>query len=153
MKKVIVLLNIILIAFLLSSCVVFRAIDINYYRMEKKYYSDKDNFQTFTGEFVGFSSDDKKEYIHLHIKGWNTDYPNYTESFKIERGNYDFLIESSFLDKLEIGDTITFISAPRIFGDGYSPPIVAISIDGEWILDFDTGYDNLMEKYKLYIFY
>ena len=41
-------------------------------------------------------------------------------------------------------DEVVFITAPRHFGDGYVMPIVAISINGESLLDFNDGYANLM---------
>ena len=48
-------------------------------------------------------------------------------------------------DKLKIGEQITFITAPKYFGDGYVMPIVAISISGENMLDFEEGYKNLLD--------
>lgn len=37
------------------------------------------------------------------------------------------------------------MTAPRYFGDGYVMPIVAISVDGEQLLDYEEGYANFME--------
>ena len=45
--------------------------------------------------------------------------------------------------KINVGDRVEFVSAPRYFGDGYVMPIVQISVDGEELLSFDTGFVNL----------
>ncbi len=47
-------------------------------------------------------------------------------------------------EKIKLGDEVTFISAPRYFGDGYVMPIVAVSIGGECILEFNEGVVNLL---------
>ena len=58
------------------------------------------------------------------------------------------VLRNGILDKLETGDEITFVAAPEYFGDGYVVPIVAITVDGEELLSFDEGYENLMETYR-----
>ena len=40
---------------------------------------------------------------------------------------------------------VSFMTAPRYFGDGYIMPIVEISVDGEELLSFEEGYENLLE--------
>ena len=35
----------------------------------------------------------------------------------------------------------------KYFGDGYSMPIVSISVNGEVLLSFDEGFENLMKLY------
>lgn len=42
---------------------------------------------------------------------------------------------------------ITFVSAPEYFGDGYCMPIVALSVNGEELLTFDEGVENLIAQY------
>ena len=37
--------------------------------------------------------------------------------------------------KIKIGDQVEFITAPRYFYDGYIMPIVAISVNGECLLN------------------
>ena len=56
-------------------------------------------------------------------------------------------MENGILSKVKIGDTITFTSAPRFFGDGYFMPIVELYIGDEAILEFEIGYQNLLDSY------
>ena len=47
--------------------------------------------------------------------------------------------------EIQLGTTVSFMTAPRYFGDGYIMPIVEISVDGEELLSFEEGYENLLE--------
>ncbi len=51
-------------------------------------------------------------------------------------------------EKLKIGNSIEFVTAPKYFGDGYVMPIVAISVDGEALLSFDEGFENFQDWLK-----
>lgn len=51
---------------------------------------------------------------------------------------------------LKLGEKVTFITAPRYFGDGYTMPIVAIKTEEKELLKFEDGYKNLIESYHLY---
>lgn len=145
MKRLFLVIISIVLSLVLSSCVF---VDLIYFAQEKEYYSNKENFQPFSGELVGYKSNHEKCYIMLHIKGWNDNYPNYTESFKLEGDNYDVIDNCIKLGKLNIGDVITFVSAPRIFGDGYCPPLVELIVNSECLLAFEEGYANFMEAYS-----
>ena len=67
--------------------------------------------------------------------------------FIIRGDNVSVVMENGILDKVKVGDKITFTSAPRYFGDGYTVPIVALYIGDEEILNFDVGHKNLMKLY------
>ena len=54
------------------------------------------------------------------------------------------LKKSSIILKLKTDEQITFITAPKYFGDGYVMPMVAISIGEENLLEFEDGYENLL---------
>ena len=49
------------------------------------------------------------------------------------------------MQKVQLGTTVSFMTAPRYFGDGYIMPIVEISVDGEELLSFEEGYENLLK--------
>ena len=66
-------------------------------------------------------------------------------TFKIVGKNLQTVEKNGIGDKIKIGDRVTFITAPKYFGDGYVMPIVAISANGESLLDFDEGFKNLMD--------
>ena len=65
--------------------------------------------------------------------------------FKIVGRSLEIVKANKIDDKLKIGKTITIITAPKYFGDGYVMPIVAISINGEDLLDFEEGYNSLLD--------
>ena len=67
------------------------------------------------------------------------------KNFKIVGENLEIVKTNKIGDKLKIGEQMTFITAPRYFGDGYVMPIVAISINGETLLDFEVGHKNLLD--------
>ena len=64
--------------------------------------------------------------------------------FKIVDENYSVIVRNGAKDSFEIGQQVTFTTAPKYFGNGYVMPIVKLSIDNEVLLDFETGYENLL---------
>ena len=55
------------------------------------------------------------------------------------------MLENGFAEKVKLGSEVIYISAPRYFWDGYSMPIVELSVDGEVLLTFDEGKTNLLD--------
>lgn len=51
-------------------------------------------------------------------------------------------------EKIKIGSTVTFITAPRHLYDGYVLPMVAITVDGEELLGFEEGFENFVKYVK-----
>ena len=104
------------------------------------YYEEKENYVTATGVV---------SYIHLDEDGLyigfsQMDYPFDDDTFKIVGENLKIVQQNGIQEKLKLGDTVTIVTAPKYFGDGYVMPIVAISIDGEALLNFEQGYENLL---------
>ena len=112
---------------------------------EKVYYSDKENFISATGTVTLMKSYDKTQELFIAF----SDLSNHFEdnSFCISYENSQS-IKGNIWDLVHLGDTIEFVSAPKVFGDGYSLPIVSLTVNGKVILDFETGWKNLMKKYK-----
>ena len=65
--------------------------------------------------------------------------------------SFQNVIDNGGEEYLKLGTRVTFVSAPRYFGDGYDVPIVALSIDGKELLSFEEGHKNLMDSYR-YVF-
>ena len=108
---------------------------------ELPYYSDKNNYISATGivDYIKYSDDG------LYL-GFSDLDPKFSDStFKIVGKNFKIVQENGIEEKLEIGDEVEFITAPRYFGDGYIVPIAGISVDGEVLLDFEQGYENYIE--------
>lgn len=107
-----------------------------------EYYSQKDNYITATGtvSFINFDDDYKTLYI-----GFTELSPTFDDTcFKLVGKNLEKLKDNKNVDKIKIGEKITFITAPKYFGDGYVMPIVQISINGECLLEFNEGYTNFL---------
>lgn len=115
----------------------------------KDYYSEKDNYITATGTVNHIAYSDKKDILYYGFSDVtyqsNTTYHFEYYGFKIVGENLRIVHEQNIDEKVKMGDKITFIAAPRYFYDGYSIPIVAISIDDECILEFNEGVDNLLK--------
>ena len=106
---------------------------------EKEYYIDKAQYVEATGKVSHVRYNEEKHSLYLGFTELNCTFDD--NSFKIEGANYD-IVKSKGVE-INTGDTITFMTAPKYFGDGYIMPIVAVWKNGECLLDFETGYKNL----------
>lgn len=140
MKKTFVIISVIIISVLviILGCITFSACDAK--RM-RDYYSDKDNYGVATGIVTHIKYNDDKTVLYLGFSRIKP--PTSDETFKIVGENLTIAKKNGIDSKLKIGDRIEFITAPLCFGDGYVSPIVAITIDGETLLEFEEGFVNL----------
>ena len=108
-----------------------------------EYYSQKENYISVTGtvSHLRYNEDTTALYIDFSELSPGLD----DTCFKIVGENLKMVKANKIDDKLKEGERITFITAPKYFGDGYVMPIVAISISGEKLLDFEDGYKNLID--------
>lgn len=108
-----------------------------------EYYSQKENYISVTGTVsnIKYNEDTSALYIDLSELSPVLD----DTCFKIVGENLEIVKANKIDDKIKTGEQITFITAPKYFGDGYVIPIVAISISGEILLDFEEGYENLLD--------
>ena len=65
--------------------------------------------------------------------------------FKLVGANREIVLQRDILQKIQLGTMVSFMTAPHYFGDGYIMPIVEISVDGEELLSFEEGYENLLK--------
>lgn len=119
---------------LLTSCISIR------YRI---YYPVKDNYIEVSGVVIYMEYSD--DHTVLYIAFSDMDRKLDDRSFKIVGENLRIVEKNGIDDKIKIGDRVTFVTAPKYFGDGYVMPIVAISANGESLLDFDEGFKNFMD--------
>lgn len=116
-----------------------------YAALEKAYYSDRNNFITEEAIVDNIIYNEEYNYIVLWLSEIDPAYQS--PNFKIRSENVTEVIANGIFEKINIGDEITFTSAPRYFGDGYFMPIVGLSIGEVEILNTETGYQNLMDSY------
>ncbi len=108
-----------------------------------KYYQNQRNYITVTGEIYFINDNETKRILYLAFDNMSEKLDD--NCFKIVGENYEIVKSSG---QITIGKSVEFITAPHYFGDGYVMPIVGLIVDGETILDFDTGYANLMKYLK-----
>lgn len=133
-------LNKVFMVLLLLSILVLSAC---YSTKEKRYYAQKDNYINATGTVIhiAYSKDNSEMCI-----GFSDLTPTFDDiSFEIVGDNLSIVQNNNIDEKIKIGDKIEFITAPKYFGDGYVMPIVAISVDGEELLEFEEGYANFLK--------
>ena len=108
-----------------------------------EYYSQKENYISVTGTVSSIKYNEEVTALYIDFSELS---PVLDDTcFKIVGENLEIVKANRIDDKLKIGEQITFITAPKYFGDGYVMPIVAISISGENMLDFEEGYKNLID--------
>ena len=107
-----------------------------------KYYSQKENYISVTGTVSSIKYNEEATALYIDFSELS---PVLDDTcFKIVGENLEIAKTNKIDGKLKIGEQITFITAPKYFGDGYVMPIVAISISGENLLGFEEGYENLI---------
>ena len=108
-----------------------------------EYYSQKENYTSVTGTVSSIKYNEDATALYIDISELS---PVLDDTcFKIAGENLEIVKANKIDDKLKTGERITFVTAPKYFGDGYVMPIVAISINGENLLDFEEGYKNLLD--------
>ena len=137
MKRNSLLKSIILITsicILLCSCTSSRIIE---------YYSQKENYISVTGTVSSIKYSEEATALYIEFSELSSVLDD--TCFKVVGENLEIVKVNRIDDKLKIDKQITFITAPKYFGDGYVMPIVAISISGENLLDFEEGYKNFLD--------
>ena len=123
-----------LVVVILSSCTAAK---------KRDYYSQKSNYITATGTVSHISYNEDKTALYL---GFSDLAPQLDDnSFKIVGDNLPIVQEKGIDEKAKIGDQVSFVTAPRYFGDGYVMPIVEICVNEEELLEFEEGLDNLLK--------
>jgi hypothetical protein len=114
------------------------------YRIE--YYSDDNNYVTVTGTVSYLKYSDDGERLFLSFDDLCVAFQEST--FVIEGENLRLLQQNGIDEKMKLGTQVTFISATRVFWDGYNMPIVGLSVNGESLLEFEKGKVNLLALLK-----
>lgn len=113
------------------------------------YYSDDSNYKELTGivknqNIVG--RDDNGRLLEIDViidkEGF------FNASVPIEGCVFELYGLQDIYNSIFVGDTITFISAPMIFYNGHTPPIVYLEKDGEVLLTFEEGKEAYINWIK-----
>ncbi len=134
MKRLMCIILLLLLSIGLCGCNSFDKIE---------YYANKENYISVSGTVSHIKYNEDATALYIDFSDLS---PVFGDTcFKIVGKNLEIVKTNKIDDKLEIGEQITFITAPKYFGDGYVMPIVAISISGENLLNFEEGYVNLLD--------
>lgn len=136
-KKIIISIILINLILVLSACFSLTA------REKEHYYSEKDNYVEATGIVEYIKYNDERTAIYIGFSELNPKLDDV--NFKIVGKNLPIVQENGIDEKIQLGDQVEFITAPKYFGDGYVMPIVSISVDGEELLSYEEGYANFLE--------
>ena len=112
-------------------------------RPRLEYYSEDSNYIMATGtvRHLGWGPD--QSYVYIAFEDIPEEYSD--TNFVIEAENLRIVLENGFVEKVKLGTEVIYVSAPRYFWDGYSMPIVELSVNGEVLLTFDEGKTNLLD--------
>lgn len=115
-----------------------------YKQREKEYYSSRENYTMVTGTVSNVIYSNNGQ-VFVYICDKSVDFTD--TGFILDGDNARIAKENGIQTKLQTGTVVEFVCAPRYFGDGYKIPMVALCIEGESILDFETGFYNLNAEY------
>lgn len=105
-----------------------------------EYYLEKENYVNVHGTITNITYNDDSSVLYLEFSDLSPVLDDVC--FKIVGENLEIVQKNGIENKVNIGNQISFVTAPRYFGDGYVMPIVAMSANGETLLDFEDGYVN-----------
>ena len=107
------------------------------------YYADESNYITAVGTVVHIQYTNDGEELYLGISGLGSEFADV--NFRIIGASLTAAQGRGIDGKLQIGDEVTFISAPSYFGDGYVVPIAALTVHGETLVEFDEGFESIRQ--------
>ena len=110
-----------------------------------KYDDDYCTREVAVGDFEYF---EKYDVGCLHAK-CPIDNSYYVESYQICGSVFRMLEESDFFDVVGEDTVITIITHPYIAWDGWSCPVVGITVGDTEYLDFETGKKNWLDWLKV----
>ena len=111
---------------------------------EYNYYKNVNNYVYASGQLDNYRFYEDSLYISIN----DLNYEFSRNKFRLEGENVNLLKQRGVERYMTPNVNIEIATAPRYFGNGYKMQIVALSIDGYTLLEFEEGYDNLMDWYE-----
>lgn len=133
-KKIFVLLMVCLLVVLLAGCHFYEMHDKLLAKKMTEKYSDDQNYVTLVGEVIECNNN------HVTIKS-NGVKPN----LSYVGGSIEYFIYADSFIELKAGDQIEFTTVPYHFYNGHELPIVELKSNGNTLLSFEKGKENLLE--------
>lgn len=108
------------------------------------YYSNRNNYRESQGIIAKMEELSDGQYLLLI----ESEDQVFSYQYRMIVANRTILKEHGFFDEVKVEDTVTLTYAPRIFGDGYTVPIVELKTEDKVYLEFENGFNNLVEDTK-----
>lgn len=140
LQKVLLATSIAFILFITAACSIFPG----YSRREKAYYRNPDHYISAQATVKSMLKRTDYPYIDLTLIDLSPDCFS-GNTFRIHAKSVEILENNGFFEKVSPGDRIEIITAPRYFADGWSMPIVGLSVNGECLLSFEDGFANWID--------
>ena len=132
---------------LIAVCwLLFGGIELLWKAQEYKYYAQEENFVEVTGEVKHLAWNEEEERVAFSLTARPEGFVEAT--FDIEGDNFRVVADKGGAEHLKVGAVVTFMAAPRYFGDGYIVPAASLTADGVELLSFEEGYENLLGMYR-----
>ena len=100
-----------------------------------EYYSDDSNYISLNGVIVSIYYGQREIDIATEDSDITAEGPV----------PFNVMIDLNVLDEMQVGDEITFVTAPMSFYNGHIWPIVAVEKDGKTYLSFEDGKASYLE--------
>ena len=114
-----------------------------------EYYSVDDNYGELTGTIVEKTEFTDSCLLKINVTVGRDFYLKDGIEYDLPINDYFSIYEhAEIYDLIFVGDSIDFVSAPRIFYDGQNMPIVALKKDEEVLLSFERGKADYIEWIK-----
>lgn len=150
MKKslsVICLLSIVMVVTIL--CLnIFGVIGCSYKTRMLEYYTNDDVYKVLEGEILTINYYEEIQDCEVKIV---VSTPNHGFPYVLGDNYVKFDIVDTtkeFSDLIKPGDNVVFYSAPKIFFDGHTPPIIGLKVNGEELISFETGKEAYLNWIK-----
>ena len=145
MRKYLVVILLVIMFFSLSACQLL-VIPKN---MMLEYYSVDDNYGELTGTIVEKTEFSDSCLLKINVIAGRDFYLKDGIEYDLPINDYFSIYEhTEIYDLLLVGDSLDFVSAPKIFYDGQNMPIVALKKDDEVLLSFEKGKADYIEWIK-----
>lgn len=107
------------------------------------YYEQRENYISVSGTVSHISFDEESCALYIEFSDL---VPSLDDTrFKVVGEHVGLLREKAGDPAIKIGDRAEFVTAPKYFGDGYVMPIVALTVEGSVLLEFEEGLDNFLD--------
>ncbi len=108
------------------------------------YYVQRENYISVKGVvyYVTYSDDNTKVYFGIS----NSTHPLSSSYYVILSSNLQVARNNGFDEKVKVGSEVV-LTVPANYYEGHTLPVAALVVNGETLLDFEEGFQNMQQFY------